>query len=489
MDRLKGIVKVLRKGEKRLLRHLYSATTNGEDRLRLELFNLIESGKVTTDEEALIELGRTHSRSAFSHLKTRLRDDMLNVLLLQEASKRVPQANRVAAFECRKKLAQAYVLIPRGAFREGVEILKTAKAQAVKYELVAEHILIDQLVREMVHLIKDVKQLHELNDTINRNMAVWADILRSEEISLVMTLPHLYKESEDIEDGMLRSERIDELRDLYRSSGSARVGFWYFLAYIEFANRNSMFTDAIEAGHKFIELVRDNPSVWSKNNMAGANQMLGTAYLNTRDYSNAAHHFNIADQNFPVAGNNRLANMEMLFRARLNMGDLTNATRTVEAAMIHPRIKSRADTLPRWYYFQSCIQLLSGDADSAYTTLNREGHLIKQRDEWNVWFRILEIMVMIEQRDEEWIDFKLQTLRKFIARYRKLGTPRVKASIEILSALIRNSLEFNSLGRKAEEALANCLSESDGYKWSPEGAEVIRMDFWIRSRRKNLAQE
>lgn len=489
MERLVGIVKILRKGEKRLLRHLYSASTNGEDHLRLLLFNWIESGQVKTETDALHALNRAHSRSAFSHLKMRLRDDILNVLLLQESAKRVPQANHAAAFECRRKLAQSYVLIARGAFKEGVEILKNAKSQAMKYELVAEHILIDQLVREMVHLIKDVNQLHELNAAINKNMVIWADILRAEEISLVMTLPHLYKETEELSDGALKAERVEELRMLYENSGSARVGFWYYIAFIEYANRNRMYSEAIESGKLFIEMVKDNPSVWSRNNIAGANQILGTAYLNTGDYPKAAIHFEIADKNFPVAGNNRLANMELLLRAQINVGDFVAALRTVEAAQEHPRVRARPATLPRWYYFQACVQLKMGNADAAFRILNQEGYLTRQQDDWNVWFRIVEMMAMVEQRDEEWIDFKLQTLRKFIARYRKLGSPRVKAAVELLSGILHKGLAFDNLGKKAEEGLQLSFAEAEGYEWSPESAEIIRFDHWVHSKRKTKVQD
>lgn len=489
MERLIGIVKILRKGEKRLLRHLYSATTNGEDRLRLELFNLIDSGKVHSDEQAVQELARNHGRSAFSHLKTRLREDILNVLLLQESSKRIAQPNRAAAFDCRKKLTQAYVLIFRSAFQEAIELLKSARTVAQRYELTAENILIDHLVREAVHLIKDVRQLHHINNEINDKMKVWSDMLRAEEISLVMTLPHLYKESDEIAEGILNKLRIDELHELYHRSQSAKIGFWYYLAFIEYANHNGLFRESIEAGTAFINLVSDNPSIWSKNNLAGANQMLGTAYLNTRNYHSAAVHFEIADKNFPVAGNNRLSNMELLFRSQFGMGDFTAALGTVEAAQVHPRIKARAVTLPRWFYFQACVQLKMGDADGSFRTLNQEGHLTKLHDEWNVWFRIVELMAMAEQRDEEWIDFKLQTLRKFIARYRKLGTPRVKAAVEILSAVLRKGLVFDNLGKKAEEGLKLSLAEAEGYEWSPEGAEVIRFDLWVQSKRKKRIQD
>jgi len=489
MERLVGIVKILRKGEKRLLRHLYSASTNGEDRLRLELFNLIDSGRVRTDSEAMVVLSRKHGRSAFSHLKARLREDILNVLLLQETAKRIAQPNRAATFECRKKLAQAYVLIFRGAYKEGLSIIESVKPLAEKYELAAELVLMNQLVREAVHLIRDSKHLSQINHDIDVNHSRWNDILRSEKLALTMTVPHLLKESGTNENFGSGLEVIEELDLLFKRSGSARVGVWYFLAFIEHANSSGKYEDAISAGHRFIELVNSSPSIWSRNDVGGSNQMLGTAYLSTRDFPNATKHFGVADKYFPVAGNNRLANMEMLFRSQIGMGDYAAALRTVEAAQTHPRIRARAATLPRWFYFQACVQLKMGDADASFRILNQEGYLTKQQDEWNAWFRIVEMMAMVEQRDEEWIDFKLQTLRKFIARYRKLGAPRVKAAVELLSAILRKGLVFDNLGKKAEEGLKLSLAEAEGYEWSPEGAEVVRFDLWVQSKRKKKVQD
>jgi tetratricopeptide (TPR) repeat protein len=475
----------MRKGEKRLLRHIYSDVTNGEEQLRLLLFNLIEKDLVKNDAEARAAVGQKGSRSAYSHLKSRLREDIVNVFLLQETPKRIAQANRAAGFECRKKLAQAYVLMFRGAHSESIAILDSAETLAQKYELIPEQILIKHLIRESVHSIKSVVQLREINESINSNMSVWADILRSEEISLMMTLPHLFKESGELNEGVLNEERIRELRELFDRSGSARVGFWYYLAFIEFANRNRMYEEAIKAGKEFISLVSDNPSIWSKNNLAGANQMLGTAYLSTRDFASAAEHFALADRNFPTAGNNRLANLELLFRAQLGLGDHAAALSTVERTMIHPRYGVKPETSSTWLYHEACAQFASGDHSAAFKSLNMDGFLQKQRDERNPQFRILEIMVLMAMKDEEWIEFKLNTLRKLIARYRNLGTPRVKSAINIISALLRNGLDFDNLGAKAEESLLLCLNEADGYEWDPSGAELVRLDRWVRAQQRN----
>ena len=99
-------------------------------------------------------------------------------------------------------------------------------------------------------------------------------------------------------------------------------------------------------------------------------------------------------------------------------------------------------------------------------------------------YMLLVLVLEIEQRDEEWVDFKLQTLRKLIARYRYLGTPRVKAAMDILSAVLRKGLVFKTLGERPELALQNSLQEIPEFEWNPEQAEVLRLDQWMLSKRK-----
>jgi len=339
MERLTGIIRIMRKGEKRLLRHLYAANTNGEQKLRLKLFNLIEAGKVSTDAEAIMALGEKQSSSAFSHLKTRLREDILNVFLLQESSKRIPQPARAAGLECRKKLAQGYILMLRGAFKEGISVLNSVQLLANKYELPAELVLLNQLFREAVHAIKDIHHLEQVNNDIRVNLDKWNDIIRSEELALAMTMPHILRQGGALE-AEIDNDLISELEQLYRNSNSARIGKWYYLAFIEHASTTGRYKDAIKAGLEFIALVENSPSIWSKNDVGGSNQMLGTAYLNTRAFSKAADHLTVADKNFPVAGNNRLMNLELLFRAQMGMGSLQDALITVETALSHPRINN-----------------------------------------------------------------------------------------------------------------------------------------------------
>jgi len=314
----------------------------------------------------------SQSASAYSHLKTRLREDILNVLLMQESPKRIVQANRAAVFECWKKMAQVYVLIFRGAKSEGARILKSASLLANKYELFAERVMIDHVTREALFRFTEENQLNSINEDIRKGLEVWTDVLRSEELSFVMTLPHLYENSDVVKAREFEKDMIDELKNLYNKSNTARIGFWYYMAHIEYCMHERMFNEAINAGLAFLRLVESSPSLRSKNNMAGVNQTLGGTYLELRQFDNAQKYFMQAEALFPpTTGFNRLQCLQFLVQATVAKGDYAMAMEQVDKALDHPRISVREQLVPQWLFIQASIEFLKGDVDASFRTLNR----------------------------------------------------------------------------------------------------------------------
>lgn len=474
-------MKVMRVGEKRMLKHLLSRTTNAEDHQRYKLFKLIDADAGVEESVVKEALGGI-SVSGFSHLKKRLREDILSVLLIKESPKRIAQANRAAQFECIKKLAQAYVLIFRGAKKEGAEILESAKELAIRYELSAELVSINHIKREALYTFTDAKQLSAVNEALRGDLERWGDILRSEELSFLITLPQL-KQAYAREKGEgFEEEMISELQVLYERSGAARVGFWYYMADVEKRIEDKEYNRAIELGVDFLRLVEENPAVRSKNNIAGVNQSLGFAYLNLRSYELAIQHFKQSEKNFPAAGFNRLQGLFFLAQSELAAGQYRQVLSTVQTAMSHPRIKAREPLVPRWLFLRASTEFLMGNVEAAFKTVNQDGFLLRQQDEWNIQLRLLEMMLLVEMRDEEWLEFKLDATRKFLTRHKQLDTPRVRVAVDLLGNLLRKDLDVTELSEKNLLALRNSVNETDGYEWNPSGTEFVRLDIWLRSK-------
>jgi hypothetical protein len=488
MDELMSLIKVMRVGEKRMLTHMLSRTTNAEANLRLLLFKLLVKGH--TDPQIVKEkLNSAGSASSFAHLKRRLKEDILSVLLVKESSKRIAQANRAAQFECIKKIAQAYVMIFRGAKAEGLKILKKAMLTAEKFELLAEKIQMNHLVRESLVTRASASELESLNTEISNDLERYQALLFVEKQSVLLANPEMGKGLRAKRNEKKYIQLIDDLEKLYKKHKLARVGFWYYMAATEFHTMHKNFELVVDLGLSFLKLVQHSPAVKSKNNIAGVNQTVGLAQLELRNFSEAIVHLGVAEKYFPAAGFNRLQGLEFLGLAEMAGQDYSAAIQTIEKAMTHPRIEAREHFLPRWLYIKACGEFLASDIDSSFRTLNRNGYLMKQQDEWNIQFRLLEMMQLIEMGDEEWLDFKLDATRKFLTRHKKLNKPRVKVTVDVIGNLIRKNLDYNEISESNLDALKLCLQEKKGYEWNPTGPEIVRFDTWIDSKLPSKNQE
>ena len=475
----------MRPSEKKLIRHYYARTTNSEEKLRLNLFNLLDRGNVSADSEVLIKLGNHKGGSSYSHLKSRLKKDILNVLLMQDANKRLGQANRVAELEGRKSVAQSHLLIFRGAQEEGMRVLKKALQTADRYELLAERLQIHHLLREFSISTAPATELERLNKEISRDLKRYEDLLYVEEKSVVLSSPEMGKKLRSKGNELKYVELINSLDKLYKKHRLARMGFWYYLAATEYNTTRGNYELVVELGLKFLKLVETKPAVRSKNNMAGVNQTVGFAQMQLHRFKDATSHFAKSEKLFPQAGFNRLQCLQFLVQSELAQHDYCKVLSTIDRAMAHPRIGAREYLKPRWLYIQACAQFLSQDVAASFKTLNSNVYLLKQQDDWNIQFRLLEMFQLIEMGDEEWLEFKLDTTKKFLTRHKKLESLRIRTAIDVISNLLRKELNFSELSEKNLAAIQACINESKGYEWNPAGPEIVRFDKWIESKRSN----
>ena len=487
MKGLVSLVKTMRASEKRLLLHHYSRETNAEQKMRLKLFKLINKG-VFTDVEAKEKLNKSVSPSAYSHLKSRLKDDILNVLLMQDTSKRLAQPNRAAELDCRKKVAQSHLLLLRGARVEGMKLLQSAMKTANKYELLAERLQMHHLLREKFLGTGSSLELNRLNTEITNDLKQYEALLFAEEKSFVLSSPEFAKSLKSRSKDKRNLELIEELKKLFKKHKLARIGFWYYMAATEFYSAQGNYNDVVQLGLKFLKLVKESPAVKSKNNIAGVNMTVGVAQLQLGNFEKAKTHFLESSQLFPSAGFNRLTTLQFLVQTETAMREFQNANTRVSAALSHPRIELREFLKPRWLYLKSCVEFMSGDVEASFKSLNQDVYLLKQVDEWNVQFRLLEMMQLVEMKDEEWLEFKVDTTRKFLNRHKELITGRTKIAVEVFVSLLRNGQNFDSLSDGLKEKLEDCIDGKNDLVWKPTGPELVRFDLWVKSKMTHSAE-
>jgi tetratricopeptide (TPR) repeat protein len=481
MKSLYNLNKVLRPGERSLLRHMYGRSTNNEDKLRLRLFNLISSVEEQTDHQAIVGIEHKGGRSAFSHLKKRLREDMLNVLLLQESDKRFGESFRVAAFDCRKKLAQAYVLMFRGEYSEGLALLRRAAQIAKTFELPLERAQTDLLIRETLHTLRDRGHLDGINAEIREDLDLAISMNRAEELSLVLSAPQFFRGGKaDGQEEMTMEKAMVEIEDIYRKKHLTRIGFWYFLARTEHHASVGQYAEVIRYGEDFIRLVESSPAVRSKNNIAGVNQTIGYAHLHQGSYSDAKRYLQVAVDMFRDGGVNQLRCLDFLFRAQYLNGDLALAEDIVKRALGHPKVSGNERGLARWYFFKSLVALKAGDRQVAFREVNRSAALQRGVDAWNLHHRLADLAIAVETDDFDWLEFKVESARKFVARTPTLKNKRVTDLLRLFNILARLGVNDFIKDKTAQKLLAELTSAESNAQWDPTGPELFRADLWMK---------
>lgn len=483
MKQLVSLVNALKPGEIRLLKHFFRLDSNAEEKKRSELFELILSGKAMTDEKALKKLYKTKKNtSAFSHLKERLRKDVLNILFLQDSSKKFGTKYANAEFECRRSYIQADILIARGAYNEGVQILEKALVKAEKFELAAEAIMMEQLLRKMFHRIKNLKTLETHNENIKNNIHFLEDLNKVEEYSNILSVPKLFKANKRIGTDEFKKEMIEELEEIFKRTKSAKVGFWYYVTISDYLINQKKFEEALNYNMDFLKLVETEPAIYSAPNWAGVNMNVADNLIQTGAYEEAVDYAKVASKNFKAGGINEFSALEVLFFAYFRSYLFDEAKYILDRAFVHPRLKANAFYHAKWLYLRACLEFSNHEFDKALKTLNESTELNKDKSGWLLGYRLLELLIMAEIDDFEWFDFKLENFRKLLQRQKTENVQRSKVIFTVLKTLAKMNFDYFDTMEKENKNIT-LLEEAQGeLQWDPKGFEVIRFDDWIKSK-------
>lgn len=483
MKQLLPLVKALRPGEIRLIKHFLRLESNAEVKKRSELFDLILSGKVQTDQKALKKLYKTSkNNSAYSHLKERLRKDVLNILFLQDASKKFSTKYANAEFECRRNYIQADILIARGAYLPAIKILERNIQLADKYELAAEKTLTQQLARTMTHRIKSEKKLEDYNTSIRKSLELMTGLNRMEEITHYFSYPQLFKANKMVNQPEFKINAIQELKGLFEKTNSPKIGFWYHATMGDYYTLNRKNAEALENYLQFLKLIEKSPSINSQANLAGANMNISSNLISLMRYDESVEYAKIAVRSFRKGGVNQFMAMENLFFAYFRNKSFDTAEDILKKVFEHPAIKANAFYPAKWLYLRACLEFSNGEFSKSLKTLNESSELNKDKSGWLLGLRMLELLIMVEIGDFEWFDFKLENFRKLLQRQKEENVQRSKVIFNVLKTLSKMDFDYFDTFEKENKNIQLLEEAENELQWDPKGFEVIRFDDWIKSK-------
>jgi hypothetical protein len=92
---------------------------------------------------------------------------------------------------------------------------------------------------------------------------------------------------------------------------------------------------------------------------------------------------------------------------------------------------------------------------------------------------MLELMILFDQNDQDWLEYKMENLRKLVCRWKGKISIRIESSFLLFQDLQRH-LPFESKADLIQSIHFRMLrTGGDAYAWNPNDYELVRYDKWF----------
>ena len=474
------IIKSLTDKEVALVKNYYLFQKDFTTSKRLELFELCCIRKDINDLTVAKILYNRKPDSALSHLKRRLREDILSIILVEEASKKYKTPFVKAEFECRKKLLQGGILIRRGAYDAALKVLAEAADIAETYELPGEHIILLDIISTTIGVTSGVKKYKQFRETIEEKLDLLKKMTSSRGKLFLLGLPQLFNQSQDLDYQDYTKDVVKEIQSDLKTTGSPHIQFWYANAKNTAYYYLKQFTLALESADQLLHIVTHNKAVHSKPNIAGAHLSRAVCLVQLGRFKEAEKSLITAGNHFRTGSVNHFNTMRYLFHCYFVQGTIEASNKTLGVLQKSKTLKGNEFNLALVNYYKACMYIVTGKNDEANSALNKCLYLVRVKSAWSIGVRYLEvIMALSEPFDYDYAESRIVSLQTLLRQPEFKDQTRMRIILQVCKHLVKNQLRFDKTQKAKNNDLLLLRENSELVFWDPLGFEIIRFDEWF----------
>lgn len=470
MENLVHLIECLKANEVQLIKSFYKAKRGSNK--KLQLFKLVQSGKIKTNEQGASKIYNLPPNSAFCHLKKRLEQDILDFLLFSPST----QAEVDAAAEelkCRKLFMQGKILLSRGVYQEGMSLLRKTSQIAEKYEFPDIKLLSDDILTSHSHVKVRSKQYENL---ISRSLNQLGNIYNAKAINYDLVDNRL-KEPGDFEEHKNTENSVFRLKQDCLHRGSKQACYWYHLALLRNSYHKKEFSKAKGYALELLEFLQAEPLIRSKSRLANVYLNLAKILINLKDHSQSIAAANKALPLLSQKTLEQLQALEVSFFAHFRSGKLIEAELICQKAVYHPQLSEFLKR--RWSMLHAALKFSQNHFQIVNQTINRHGYHKNDGESRLLGQRLLEMLNILELEDYDWFEFKLESFRKKVAHLKFDTSIRIKMIYQLFKGLLKSNFNYWE-AINAEQESFNLLNGNNlDLNWDPMGHELINVRDWI----------
>ena len=384
--------------------------------------------------------------------------------------------------DVRKKLIRAQILLSKGLIDQAKRNIRLIKRTTKVYELYDELVESLFLLQRVYGNAKEFKEFKIVKAEIKRYEHTRKLLLESKSLyhsikAELSTSLVKNKEKRDV------FTEIHKLKEYFDETSSYKILSYYLLLMMEFYYMNNQYKAEIETGLNFISHLKQQKSIYSKNRISLIYSSLSNSLIGACDFLNTDK---FADASIKWAKNNptldHLIALEQKVKALIYLGKHERALEEIERILSHSLIEKYPFQKTKADYFSAVIAFLLCDYKFASRKVYDLGFIEKDKEGWNLWIRLLRVMISLEKEDISTVDFELESFRKYLERIGVDKSSRMQMIFNVLHQLERNDFDFAATYKKNEINFQLLRSLGKPYKWDSTTAEIVVFHEWFEAK-------
>lgn len=478
MNKLTSIVKKLSSWEKTQIINLYKQDGKRESTLRLKLLNLILDNPNIGAKEASLKIYKKPPDAAFSNLKRRLTEDIIDVLIIQSSQTLFTASRAKAKHDCRKKILAAEILKSRGEQETAYKILEATLKTAEKFELFMEATSIRLTLADYKGPREGFNTLESYFKDIKQDILSLNQLVMVEEIRLRISLTNKFKISKEKNILSTLENQIAKLHSI--KSDKELIQFSYYHALVFYHYENKDFDAYLEAIQNYTKLVLPGQILHTKSNLAWAYASTMEVYLNLAQYDKSIEFGKKALALLSKNFSNRVFVLRYVFAAYFNAKNYDKANETIEDAFQERLVKSNELEKARFSFYAACVAFQKENMELAMANLYKALKIVnKDGSGWLIGYKILEMMVSIKDKNSYLLSTHLDNFLKLLNNHKEAQTERARLIYKILRTYNKFNFNKKETLAKINNELSLLKEGKDQYYWDPVSYEIIRFDKWF----------
>jgi len=429
-----------------------------------ELLELLSKNEKIDDRFFAKKIYNKPPNSAYSQLKKRLIEDLLGYIILFSQSKYPSHLKKWR--DCQNMLLESQCLFTRGNESLGRKMLEKTYLESEKNEF--HHLMFGAFETEQ-------KMCKSENTIIPKDQDLAS--IAKEYINLLKTQAEVTKQEKETRTYFYENH---ETEIIHKNPSYIRNLFWEKVANIQHDIQIRDFQNAMISINESNSLVSENPVLNHPIHTWEIHKLKNRILMLQKDYQGALLE---AEEMVKITGihiDQKSESEEKIWYALFHLGYYEQARNLLLKKI--KEFKNIEWEQKKWNYLLSYLTYKENSHKSALKLVHECQKSLKPIPEYAAGSRILEAMILIDENEWDWLEYRMENFRKLIYKFRCHSRQRLESCYHLIKWLQKNFSKPDHSSLQNYTHFNLLKSEEDMYYWNPLDYELIRVDDWVEKK-------